>query len=90
MAQIEPDAALSDVLVECDHQQHIGFTADHDDRHSTAEWIVIFARYIGKAGDAAETYEAALYRHRLVQIAAIGLASIRSLDRAIASDEEPA
>ena len=90
MAEIEPDAALSDVLVECDHQQVVGFTADHDDRHSTAEWIVIFARYIGKAGAAAETYGAALYPHRPVHIPAIGLASTPRLAPAVQLDAGPA
>lgn len=78
------DAAVLDVLAECDRHAELGFTTDHDDRHSTAEWIVLMARYLGKTGDAAETYEAAAYRHRLVQTTAIGLQAIRSLDRAVA------
>ena len=77
------DAALEAVLAECDRQIELGFTADHDDRHSTAEWIVLMARYLGKTGDAAETYEPVLYRERLVQVTAIGLQAIRSLDRAV-------
>lgn len=84
MAVAESDAALADVLAECARHVGLGFTADHDDRHSTSEWIVLLARYLGKTGDAAETYEAAVYRHRLVQITAIGLQAVRSLDRAVA------
>ncbi len=78
------DPALVDVLTECARHEELGFTADHDDRHSTAEWIVLLTRYLGKTGDAAETYEAAAYRHRLVQVTAVGLQAIRSLDRAVA------
>jgi hypothetical protein len=78
------DAALGDVLAECDRQVDLGFTVDHDDRHSTAEWIVLMTRYLGKTGDAAETHDAAAYRHRLVEVTAIGLQALRSLDRAVA------
>ncbi len=80
----EGEVALADVLSECDRHIALGFTADHDDRHSTAEWIVLLARYLGKTGDAAETYEANVYRHRLVEMTAVGLQAIRSLDRAVA------
>ncbi len=85
MAELrEVDAAVADVLAECERHVGLGFTADHDDLHSTAEWIVLLTRYLGKAGDAAETYEAAAYRHRLVEVTAIGLQALRSLDRAVA------
>lgn len=80
------DTALANVLTECYRHEALGFTPDHDDQHSPAEWIVILARYVGKTGDAAETYEAAAYRHRLVEVTAIGLAALRSLDRAVAAD----
>jgi len=82
------DIALADVLAECLRHVGLGFTADHDDRHSTAEWIVLIARYLGKTGDAAETYDARAYRHRLVELTAVGLQALRSLDRAVAADEE--
>lgn len=81
---LSDDSAMLDVLAECDRHEALGFTADHDDRHSTAEWIVLLTRYLGKTGDAAETYESAVYRHRLVEVTAIGLQAIRSLDRALA------
>lgn len=80
----EGEVAVADVLTECLRQVGLGFSPDHDDRHSTSEWIVLMTRYLGKVGDAAETYEALAYRHRLVEITAIGLQAIRSLDRAVA------
>ena len=79
----EGEAAVADVLTECDRQVALGFTADHDDRHSTSEWIVLMSRYLGKVGDAAETYETLAYRHRLVELTAMGLQALRSLDRVV-------
>ncbi len=84
MAPLSDDAAVLDILAECERHVELGFTVDHDDLHSTTEWIVLMTRYLGKVGDAAETYEAALYRERLVQVTAIGLQALRSLDRAVA------
>ncbi len=80
----EGEVAVADVLSECVRQVALGFSPDHDDGHSTTEWIVLLSRYVGKTGDAAETYEVAAYRHRLVEVTAIGLSAIRSLDRAVA------
>ncbi len=76
---------VEDILTERDRQSTIGYDFEHDSGHYTNDWVVLLARYLGKLGDAADGMEQADYRRRLVQISAISMAGIESLDRAVLS-----
>lgn len=62
-------------------QDELGYAIDHDAGHSPAEWVALLARYVGRAGDAGDVADAPAYRRRLVQIAAVAVAAVESLDR---------
>ncbi len=59
------------------------WSVERDDTHSVADWIALLARYTGRAGDEAEAGDVARYRRRLIQVGAIAVAAIESLDRAM-------
>lgn len=55
--------------------------AKHDDEHSGLDWIVHVTRHLGKAADEAMHARTDGLRHRLVQVAALCVAAIESIDR---------
>lgn len=59
------------------------WSLEHDDQHTVNDWAALIARYLGRAGDAAEAGGADEYRRGLVKVAAITVAAIESLDRAL-------
>lgn len=71
---------LSDVLEERDHQRG-RWSVDDDVLHSHCEWTTILTTWLGKAGHSARHGDTAAFRKRLVQVAAICMAAIETLDR---------
>lgn len=78
--------------------------ATADDRHSALEWIAIVTKHVGKAADyaldaetsavsgphpLAQGYRRAI-RRRLVSIAAVCVAAIEAIDRAMSAAESEA
>lgn len=61
--------------------------ASHDDKHTSAEWLAIVARYMGRASDASPLFmkNPAAYRQALVDAASVLVAAIESHDRKGAS-----
>jgi hypothetical protein len=73
---------LSEVREERTRQQEeLGYALDHDAGHNPADWVALLARYVGRAGDGGDVGDALAYRRRLVQVAAIAVAAVESLDR---------
>jgi hypothetical protein len=57
---------------------------EHDDHHGPDDWIGFINDKLTKAEEAAEVDETnpdAIFRRRMLQVAALALASIESLDR---------
>lgn len=96
MAVGQTERVLDDVRSERERQQSVeGWTPQHDDVHSVSEWVTLITQYLGRGIDAAmeaeryqeaglsASYEAqvSMYRRRLVQVAALTIAAVESLDR---------
>lgn len=78
-------AVIEEIVQERERQQHTeGWTLEHDDRHSVAQWMMLLTRYLGRACEEAEIQNGDGYRRRLVQVAAIAAAAVESYDRATA------
>lgn len=76
------DRFLADVAAERIRQSiEEGWTVEHDDGHSVADWIMLVTRYLSRMGDAAEATDTSLYYRRLVQTAAILTAQAESFLR---------
>jgi hypothetical protein len=78
--------ALSDVLAERERQDAKWGGHEHDDAHNWHEWIDWIVEHAGKAwspNDDAEAYENG--RRRYVEVAALALAAIESMDRTVTS-----
>jgi hypothetical protein len=57
--------------------------AVHDDAHTWQEWLGFVREWADKAQSAAEAGEGHVYRERLVQIANLAVAALKSVDRAV-------
>jgi hypothetical protein len=71
---------LDDVLRERDYQRGRWGT-DHDTLHSKFEWVSIMVTWLGKAASSAIGGDSNGFRKRMVQVSAISLAAIESVDR---------
>lgn len=60
-----------------------GYAPEHDDQHDATHWIALVATWLGRAGDAALEGDVGRYRRRLVQVGALALAAVETLDRQI-------
>lgn len=71
---------LDDVLHERGYQRNRWGTG-HDVLHSHFEWVTILTTWLGKAASSAIGGDRVGLRKRLVQVAAICLASIEAIDQ---------
>lgn len=87
MAYNETFRVANEVVVERIRQREAeSWSEDHDDLHTVNDWVALIVRYSGRAMDAAEMADVSMlyrpvYRRRLVQVAAIAVAAVESLDR---------
>ena len=76
--------ALDAVIREREHQEK-RWDNNHDAAHSPDEWVVILARYLGKAAAETPAYngeafqDTERFKKRLTQIAAISVAALEAL-----------
>ena len=90
------DRALADVVAERQRQEQvIGYSTDHDDRLSPADWIVILVRHLGmgcfdgspdgscslSSDEPLASHDQERWRRQLVRVAAIAVAAVESQDR---------
>ena len=73
--------ALADVETERARQDAYWGGPVHDDNHSATEWCLILNARLGKASEAAIDRDFPEARRRLIQIAAVAVAAVESLDR---------
>lgn len=77
----DPLSIFEEIEHECDRQTEMWGPA-HDDEHSWRDWGMLITRYVVKADVALiEERDAAEWRGRLVQAAAIIVSALRSFDR---------
>lgn len=82
MDETQTTLVLADIGSERSRQQAAkNWTLDHDDAHTVNDWIALLTRWQGRAMEAATGGDVAAYRQRLVQVGAITVAAIESLDR---------
>lgn len=56
--------------------------AEHDDRHTPAEWVALLARHLGLAvDDGGETTDPERFRRQMIRLAALAVAAAESFDR---------
>jgi hypothetical protein len=72
---------LLEISAERSHQDEKWGGATHDDQHSTNEFLTFIGSYSSKACDAAAQGDAIEARRRLIQVAALAIASVESIDR---------
>ncbi len=81
--------ATAQVLIELEDERErqkstLGYDDEHDSSHSVLEWGGILALYTGRAIHEGErNKDVSLYRLRLLQVAAVAVAAVESLDRAV-------
>lgn len=73
--------ALLDVAAERQRQDLKWGGPDHDDMHSTADFVQLIRDYAGWARTMAGMGSVEKTRRRLVQVAALAVAAVESLDR---------
>lgn len=76
-----PPTALEEVAIERQRQDGKWGGAEHDDRHSTAEFVQLIEDYAGWARTMAGMNSPAKARNRLIQVAALAIAAVESIDR---------
>lgn len=83
------EGIILDIFAERDRQDAQWGGPEHDDGHSARDWLVYIQKQLDTAlaetlsDDATQLVDPQHYRERMVKIAALALASIESLDRAI-------
>jgi len=77
----ETQRVLDDIQAERDRQVDVGWTPEHDDRHSTRDLVQLAQQYAGKP-ESDRPEDRGLYsRRRLVQATALLVATIEAWDR---------
>ncbi len=69
---------LQDVEWERDEQNQKWGGAGHDDQHGPRDWAAFITEHLGKALDARD---ARTYRRRMVEVAALAVAAVETVDR---------
>jgi hypothetical protein len=72
---------LAEVSAERVRQDEKWGGAEHDDHHSTADFASFIDNYLSKARAASENGNDAEARKRFIQVAALAVAGVESLDR---------
>ncbi len=86
---VELARVLGDMLAERECQDAKWGGPDHDDAHDANDWIEFIWEHAAKARNALFTQATPTYRRRLIEVAALALAAVESLDRQRASESEP-
>ncbi len=75
---------IHDLIAERDRQDRKWGGPDHDDMHSVAEFVQFITDYAGWARQMASKGSYAKARRRLIQVAALAIAAVETIDRAAA------
>ena len=73
---------IHDLITERNRQDRKWGGPDHDDTHSVAEFVQIITDYAGWARQMASKGSDAKARRRLIQVAALAVAAVETIDRA--------
>lgn len=82
------DKIANQILEERRRQDAKWGGADHDDHHTTADFVQLIEDYAGWARTMAGMNSDGKARNRLIQVAALAVAAIESIDRRNASNEK--
>ena len=77
----DTERVLRDVAAECDRQVAVGWTPEHDDRHSTHDMVKLATTYAGRPESDHPDHSGLYSRRRLVQATALLVAAIKAWDR---------
>lgn len=84
---------LSEIEAERRRQDELFGGADHDSKHSLAQWLVIIMTHVGLAGwdgspddvclpnEATRKYDPERYRKELIRVAAVAVAALEDFER---------
>lgn len=76
-----PSLVFNEVLAERNRQDAKWGGPEHDDQHGAEDWNRFITRYSQWAAQMADMNSPDKYRRRMVQVAAIAIAAVESLDR---------
>ncbi|MBK5230230.1 MAG: hypothetical protein JJE27_03555 [Thermoleophilia bacterium] len=76
------ETVLADVAAERSRQDAKWGGAEHDDKHSTADFVQLIEDYAGWARVMAGMRSDGKARERLIQVAALAVAAVERIDRA--------
>lgn len=63
-------------------QDALGYGPEHDDHHTSFEWVALIARHAGLGiEEGARGVDAVRFRRQMVRVAALAVAAVESLDR---------
>ena len=79
-SEVRARTVLDDVIKERDYQRK-RWSTEHDVLHSHYEWIAIVSTWLGKSASSALGGDPIGLRKRLIQVAAICIAAVETLDR---------
>ena len=74
---------FNEILLECDrqHSKVVGWSMEHDDNHSIEDFSRFIANYANWAGQKASQDKMADARKRMIQVAAMAVQCVLSIDR---------
>jgi|AntDeeMinimDraft_6_1070357.scaffolds.fasta_scaffold14704_2 hypothetical protein len=78
-----------EIQAERDHQRRKWGGAEHDDQHTTFDWLAILTKHVGQAFDPGERgrLDIPKYRHQMIRVAAVAVAAIEWCDRNFGDDD---
>lgn len=92
---------FAEIEAERGRQQQLGFTPDHDDRHSACAWIAIIVRHVGLAADDGKPEEVCLmddhasghdparFYRQMIRAAAVCVAAAETFRRKVSEASSP-
>lgn len=83
-------AVLDEVAVERDRQDAKWGGSEHDDCHSTTDFVQFIVDYAGWARQMASMGSHDKARRRLIQVAALAVAAVESIDRKFGTADQQA
>lgn len=72
---------ISDIVAERDRQDEKWGGAEHDDNHNTIDFCWFIKNYTGWAAQMSAMNSPDKARNRLIQVAALAVAAVESIDR---------
>ena len=76
-----PITVLDEVYDERQRQIGKGYTKEHDDRHSVMDFCGFIRRFTNKAHNSAVDTNSVFAREKLIEVAALAVAAVESIDR---------